>query len=111
MYESVRGRARRVLVIGAYNEMPFDEMLATGGVLIVMEHDAVRAADMRRTFLNTRLDKTATVISGDPRRMLYKLAGPFDVIVCGPAYLELRPMLERLLAADGVLITNVEHQS
>jgi len=40
--------------------------------------------------------------------MLYKLAGPFDVIFCNPAYLSLRPMLEKLLATDGVLITNGE---
>ena len=52
--------------------------------------------------------QTRTVIGGDPRRMLYKLAGPFDVIFCNPAYLSLRPMLEKLLATDGVLITNGE---
>ena len=52
--------------------------------------------------------RNATVIGGDPRRMLYKLAGPFDVIFCNPAYLSLRPMLEKLLATDGVLITNGE---
>ena len=40
--------------------------------------------------------------------MLYKIAGPFDVIFCGEAYLPLRPMLEQLLAPDGVLITNGE---
>ena len=49
-----------------------------------------------------------TVIGGDPRRMLYKLAGPFDVIFCNPAYVSLRPILEKLLATDGVLITNGE---
>jgi predicted O-methyltransferase YrrM len=76
-------------------------------MLIVMEEDAVRAADVRSR-LSSDGSSRQTVIGGDPRRMLHKLAGPFDVIFCNAAYLSLRPMLEKLLAADGVLITNGE---
>jgi predicted O-methyltransferase YrrM len=109
MYESVRGCAKRVLVVGepvVNQELTPDSALAPGGMLIVMESDAARAAELRRRFANTGLAGRATVISGDPRRMLYKLAGPFDVIFCGPAYISVLPTLEKLLAPGGVLITN-----
>jgi predicted O-methyltransferase YrrM len=109
MYESVRGRAQRVLVVGAQADnadFSPDAALAPHGLLIVMESDAVRAADMRRRFSREGVGERSTVIGGDPRRMLYKLAGPFDVIFCAPQHLSMRPMLEKLLAPDGVLITN-----
>jgi hypothetical protein len=110
MHKSVRGHAKRVLVVGRVNDdatvFP-DAVLAPDGMLIVMEEDAARAADMRDR-LSIEGPAKRTVIGGDPRRMLYKLAGPFDVIFCNPAYLSLRPTLEKLLATDGVLITNGE---
>lgn len=110
MHETVRGRAKRVLVIGAVGDnvqITPESVLAPDGMLIVMEEDAARAADMRSRLSSDGLAKR-TVIGGDPSRMLYKLAGPFDVIFCNPSYLSLRPMLEKLLATDGVLITNGE---
>jgi hypothetical protein len=54
------------------------------------------------------LGNRATVIAGDPARMLYKLAGPFDVIFCSGSHASVRPMLDKLLATDGVIITNDE---
>ena len=111
MYENVRGRAKRVLVVGASGgdaSLPPAAMLAPDGLLIVMESDAARAMEIRRDLSRDGLSERATVIGGDPRRMLYKLAGPFDVIICGPAYLSVRPTLEKLLAPNGVLITNGE---
>ena len=110
MHENVLGRAKRVLVIGTVGDTPQispDAALAPDGMLIVMEADAARAADMRSRMEKDGLARRA-VIGGDPSRMLHKLAGPFDVIFCNPAYLSLRPMLEKLLATDGVLITNGE---
>ena len=111
MYESVRGRAHRVLVIGAAaheSEIAPHTFFATDGMMIVMESDAARAAEMRRRLSgDPRVDRT-TVIGGDPQRMLYKLAGPFDVIICDAPYLSLRPTLDKLLAPDGVLITHGE---
>ena len=109
MYENVRGRAKRVLVVGAPAEnldVSPETALAPDGTLLVMESDAARAGEMRRRFTSEGAGGRATVISGDPRRMLYKLAGPFDVIFCGPAHISVLPMLEKLLAPDGVLITN-----
>jgi predicted O-methyltransferase YrrM len=111
MRESIRGRAKRVLMIGIPADgaqISPDAVLALDGMLIVMEADAARAAEMRRRLSSDGLSERATVIGGDPKRMLYKLAGPFDVIVCGAAYLSLRPALEKLLATDGVFIANGE---
>jgi len=113
MYENVRGTARRVLAIGVPLDTPFDETaiwptaaLAPDGLLIFMEGDTQRAGEARRLFSASGLAARASVIVGDPRRMLYKLAGPFDVIFCDAAYLSERHTLERLLAPNGVLITN-----
>jgi predicted O-methyltransferase YrrM len=110
MHEGVRGQAKRVLVIGPVIGTPQispDALVAPDGMLIFMEEDAARAAELRRSVSGDE-SATRTVIGGDPRRMLYKLAGPFDAIFCNAAYVSLRPMLEKLLAADGVLITNGE---
>ena len=80
--------------------------MAPDGVLIVIESDPARAAELRRTYLSDALGSRCTVIGGDPRRILYKIAGPFDVIFCASQHLAVRPMLQQLLAPDGVLITN-----
>lgn len=111
MHESVRGQAKRVLVVG----LPPDDaaispsaVLAPDGMLIVMEPDAARAVEIRTHLSSEGLGSRATVIGGDPARMLYKLAGPFDVIFCGDAYLSVRPLLQKLLGTDGVMITDGE---
>ena len=74
--------------------------LALDGTLIVMEADPMRADEARRYISNAGLGTRATVIGGDPRRMLYKLAGPFDVIFYDAAYVSSRESLERLLSPD-----------
>jgi predicted O-methyltransferase YrrM len=109
MYESVRGRARRVLVVGSAVDDPDispHTMLTPDGMMIVMEADAARATELRRRLSQDAAGERTTIIGGDPRRMLYKLAGPFDVIVCDSVHLSLRPMLDKLLARDGILITH-----
>jgi predicted O-methyltransferase YrrM len=98
-----------MLVVGApvkNHKLSPEHALASGATVIFMENDPDRAAEMRRRFSHGGIDARATVIGGDPRRMLYKLAGPFDVIFCSAAYLSARPLLETLLAPDGELITN-----
>ena len=60
MYESVRGRAKRVLVIGESAGSPDispETLLAPDGLLIVMESDTARAAEMRRGFANHRPER------------------------------------------------------
>jgi predicted O-methyltransferase YrrM len=108
MNENVAGGPRRVLAIG----VPVDastfpvSALAPDGQLILMESDPARADEARRFFSTSTFAGRTTVIGGDPRRMLYKLAGPFDLIVCDAAYLSARETLERLLAPNGILVTN-----
>jgi predicted O-methyltransferase YrrM len=99
--------AKRVLAIGTpLPDLSIENLLAPDGMLIVMEPDRTRAETARRHLSAAGLESRATVIAGDPRRMLYKLAGPFDVIFCDPAYLSVRGLAERLLTPDGVLITS-----
>lgn len=110
MHKSVRGQAKRVLVVGAWAGDAVtspDAMLAPDGMLIIMEEDVDRAAEIRRRALNDG-SSNRTVIGGDPRRFVYKLSGPFGVIFCNRAYMSLRPQLEKLLASDGVFITDDE---
>ena len=113
MYENVGVKGERVLAIGVPLDAPVEgasvwptAALAPDGRLIVMEGDAARADEARRVLSASGLAARASVIGGDPRRMLYKLAGPFDVIFCDAAYLSARDLLQRLLAPNGVLITN-----
>jgi predicted O-methyltransferase YrrM len=98
-----------VLAIGATEingTSPAEQALAVDGMLIVMESDVTLAQQARQRFSSAGLGGRATVITGDPRRMLHKLAGPFDVIFCGSAEPSVRDKLAALLAPDGVLITN-----
>jgi predicted O-methyltransferase YrrM len=98
-----------VLVVGSAVDDPEispHTMLTPDGMLIVIEADAARATELRRRLSQDAAGERTTIIGGDPRRMVYKLAGPFDVIVCDSAHLSLRPMLDKLLARDGVLITH-----
>jgi predicted O-methyltransferase YrrM len=109
MDESVRGRAKRVLVVGAssgeHGVAPHAP-LAPDDLVIVIESDPARAAELRSAYLSDAPGSKCTVIGGDPRRILYKLAGPFDVIFCASQHLAIRSMLQPLLAPDGVFITN-----
>jgi len=100
---------KRVLIVGLPpndSTFPPSAMLTPDGMLIVMEPDAARATEIRAHLSSRGFGNRTTVIGGDPARMLYKLAGPFDVIVCSEAHLSVLPLLEKLLATDGVMITN-----
>lgn len=85
MNETVHDSAKRILMIGAAFERveisPVDA-LAAEGMLIVIEIDPRRAEQARKDVARARLSDRASVIVGDPSRMLHKLS-PFDVIFCG----------------------------
>ena len=109
MRELAQHTARRVLVIGtaAHSSRPIlDQALAGDAMVIVIEGDAARAEEAKRHIRAAGLANRATVIAGDPRRVLYKMAGPFDAIFCPDSDPSIREKLERLLAPEGVLITN-----
>ena len=96
-------RARRVLAIvaHAHDLDRVDALRGNAGMLILMASDPVVAGAARSRFHS---GAGTTIIGGDPQRMLYKLSGPFDLIICAGSHASLRPALERLLAADGRLI-------
>ena len=107
MNQIVRGAARRVLAIGtpdADGASTIEESLAPDGTVIIMEKDPARAYEARQRFLAAGFGTRATVIAGDPRRMLYKLAGPFDVIFCTACDAATLDKARGLLARTGVLI-------
>jgi predicted O-methyltransferase YrrM len=108
MHERVDHSARKVLAIGMRIDADSSPVkaLASDGALIVMDADPARAEEARQYFSRTGFGVRGTVIGGDPHRMLYKLAGPFDAIFCDAAYLSSRESLEKLLAPHGVLISS-----
>ena len=100
--------SKRVLTIGlAVTDAAYAPVyaLAAGGMLIVLERDLARVEELRRRFAAAGVEGHATVIAGDPRRMLHKLSGPFDRIFCGDCDSTMRVKLEQLLAPNGVLVT------
>lgn len=101
MNDTLQPRGQRVLAVGS--PIPAASGIAADvGLLVVMEQDPVRADEARTRYAD--LGERAVIISGDPRRMLYKLAGPFDAIVYDVKYDSMRAALDRLLAPDGVMI-------
>jgi predicted O-methyltransferase YrrM len=107
MDKIVPGSATKVLALGMPDTAAvqmLEAALSPDGMLIVMERDPEIADRARRRFRSSPLDRRASVVSGDPRRMLYKLAGPFDVIFVGNSERSLRDQATALLAPHGVLI-------
>ena len=107
MDKIVPGTAIKVLALGTPDlagVQMLEAALAPDGMLIVMERNPEIADRARRRFQSSPLDRRASVVVGDPRRMLYKLAGPFDVILVGSSERALRGQAAALLADDGVLI-------
>jgi predicted O-methyltransferase YrrM len=107
MNESVRSLPKRVLAVGtidALHAVDLNALIGSQGLLIFMDGVPDRADTARRYFHEIGLKDRATVITGDPRRFLYKLAGPFDLIVVGREYLSLHDALRALLSPDGTFI-------
>jgi aspartyl-tRNA(Asn)/glutamyl-tRNA(Gln) amidotransferase subunit A len=111
MSDVAAGGAKRVLVlsVGLSSALSLARALPADGLLILMDADPARGAAARRSFAEAGLGDRATVIIGDPARMLYKIAGPFDLIVWGidgPDRERLRPALVKLLASHGQLVAS-----
>src|SRR5512132_607814 len=107
---------KRVLMISSdeSSALSFARALPSDGMLIVMNADSERGAAVRRSFVDAGVSDRASVIIGDPVRMLYKIAGPFDLIVCdtaGSASEALGAGLKKLLAPAGRLATQTEIRS
>ena len=110
MNENVRSsRPKRVLAVGAIDALRAIELgrlIGVEGLLIFIDGVPERADVARRYFHEIGLNDRATVISGNPKRFLYKLAGPFDLIVCAREYHDLRETLRALLSSDGTFLDN-----
>jgi predicted O-methyltransferase YrrM len=107
MDEIAPGSATKVLALGVPDTAVLEILeaaLAPEGMLIVMERDPQIGDRARRRFRSSPLDRQASVVIGDPRRMLYKLAGPFDVIFLSNSECSLREQATALLSTHGVLI-------
>src|SRR5436190_3437721 len=105
--------ATRVLMISKDDSsaVSIARALPSAGMLIVMDADSERGAAMRRSFADAGVTDRANVIIGEPARMLYKIAGPFDLIVCdltGPTTEPIRAALAKLLAPAGRLVTRID---
>jgi aspartyl-tRNA(Asn)/glutamyl-tRNA(Gln) amidotransferase subunit A len=116
MNDFVPGGAKRVLMISSDDSSALSvaRALPADGMLIVMHADPDRGAAARRSFAEAGVADRASVIIGDPARMLYKIAGPFDVIVrndAAHAGEALGGALTKLLAPTGRLVRQTEMAS
>ena len=104
--------ARRILEIGTaigYSGIWLAGALPEGGMLLTLEADEKRARIARENFERAGLAGRASVILGDARRTIAKLAGPFDVIFLDadkPLYTLLLDRVVDLLRPGGLLIAD-----
>jgi len=104
-------RAVRVLEIGTGRGASALEMAAAlppDGRLITVEKDAAAAMQARTMLASSGLDRHVTVMIGDAGRYLYKIAGPFDLILQDSdlkAYASMHDRLVSVLRPAGTLIT------
>lgn len=85
------------------------ERLPGNGLLISLERDAAAAASVRQLLADAGVSRNASVMVGDAKRYLHKIAGPFDLIVNdsdAADYEALHDRLVRLLAPRGTLVTH-----
>src|SRR5581483_10187991 len=104
--------ARRILEIGTaigYSGIWLAGALPPGGLLLTLEMDEDRARRARENFARAGLADRVNVIVGDARRMLAKIAGPFDLIFQDgdkQLYVPLLDRLVTLLRPGGLLVTD-----
>lgn len=104
--------ATRVLEIGTaigYSGVWIARALPPHGMLLTMEMNPERARIARDNFARAGLDGRTSVIVGDARRMMAKVAGPFDLIFQDGDKGLYGPMLDRLvdlLRPGGILVTD-----
>jgi predicted O-methyltransferase YrrM len=104
--------ARRILEIGTaigYSGIWLAGALPEGGMLLTLEADEKRARIARANFERAGLAGRASVVLGDARRTVAKVAGPFDLIFLDAdkqLYTLLLDRIVELLRPGGLLITD-----
>jgi len=106
------GGARRILEIGTGAGQFTLRLAATlppDGMMISMEADAALAGRVRADLAAAGQADRVSVMVGEARRFLHKIAGPFDLILqasAPAAYESLHDRLVALLRPNGVLVTD-----
>ena len=104
--------ATKILEVGTaigYSGIWLAGALPAGGMLITLEVDEGRAHEARENFARAGLADRTTVLVGDARLKLAKVAGPFDLIFLytdKQLYLTLLDRLVSLLRPGGLLVTD-----
>jgi caffeoyl-CoA O-methyltransferase len=93
--------ARRILEIGAaigHSTTWLAQALPPDGLLISIERAPDRAAAARANLERAGLSGRATIMIGEAERLIWKVAGPFDLIFQDGDKEQYEPMLDRLVA-------------
>jgi predicted O-methyltransferase YrrM len=104
--------ARRVLEIGTgygYSALSLASGMDPEGVIFTIEFKPPRAEIARGHFAQAGLADRVNVMIGDARRLVHKVAGPFDLVLVDADKQLFEPLHERtiaLLRPGGVLVTD-----
>ncbi|HWW85719.1 MAG TPA: O-methyltransferase [Vicinamibacterales bacterium] len=104
--------ASRILEIGTaigYSGIWMGRALPANGMLLTMEIDPARAREARENFAAAGLTDRISVIVGDSKMLIAKVAGPFDLIFQDGDKRLYEPLLDDLVARlrpGGLLVTD-----
>jgi predicted O-methyltransferase YrrM len=103
---------RRIFEIGTgygCSGIQLARTLAADGLLFTAERDPARAAVAREHFERAGLADRVNVMVGEAARLVYKVAGPFDLIFQDGGKEQYEPLLDRLvdlLRPRGILVSD-----
>jgi predicted O-methyltransferase YrrM len=105
-------RPEKILEVGAavgFSALLMAEYAPKGAQVTTIEHDEKRISAARENFVRVGRGSQITLLEGDAAEILPSLDGPYDLIFMDAAkgqYLAFLPEVLRLLAPDGVLVSD-----